>query len=288
MAALRHDGKWACEIIALQNEDGTWGEMFHALSVPAKRYPLTTEQALRRLWVLGYAIEDEPIRKAVDYMKACLRGERKVDDYAEKGFDWPWFQRFMLSTWVRIFEPENELAGSFARQWGEIIEKAFERGAYDKEAYIAAFVAQFSPGRGKRIPEFHNFYALNLLPGVLTARTESLLLDSILSWPGGIYYIYEKTLADLPEVFASKATSHYLNALEILARYGSAVEKLGFTVDWINAHRDENGQWDLGAKASDGVYFPLSDSWRRVEDRKADCTEQINRLLRRISHTWTN
>ena len=72
-------GKWAEQIVALQHEDGTWGSQFHSLAVPTKRYPLTTEQALRRLMVLGFNINDVPIRKAVDFMTACLRGERKMD-----------------------------------------------------------------------------------------------------------------------------------------------------------------------------------------------------------------
>jgi len=64
--------KIAQQIIALQNEDGTWGNEFHSLSIPSGKKPLTTEQALRRLKNLGFTIEDLPVRKAVDYMIACL------------------------------------------------------------------------------------------------------------------------------------------------------------------------------------------------------------------------
>ena len=59
-------GKIAEQIIALQNNDGTWGNEFHSLSVPNNKKPLTTEQALRRLKLLGFTINDEPIRKSVD------------------------------------------------------------------------------------------------------------------------------------------------------------------------------------------------------------------------------
>lgn len=45
------DGKWAREIIALQ-EDGLWGN-FHTLSAPQRGASITTEQALRRLMVWG-------------------------------------------------------------------------------------------------------------------------------------------------------------------------------------------------------------------------------------------
>ena len=72
----------AAQVLALQNPDGTWGSQFHTLSMPDRRRGLmTTEQALRRLCILGYTIEDEPIRRAVDCMVSCLRGERTIDNY---------------------------------------------------------------------------------------------------------------------------------------------------------------------------------------------------------------
>ena len=42
---------------------------------------------------------------------------------------------------------------------------------------------------------------------------------------------------------------------KLLSRYELAKEKLTFVMDWINANRNENGQWDFGEKAKDGVYF---------------------------------
>ena len=67
-----------------------------------------------------------------------------------------------------------------------------------------------------------------------------------------------------------------------MAGYEAAKEKLSLVVEWLNDNKDENGQWDFGPKANDGVYFPLSDSWRKAEDRKRDCTERVNRFLNRM------
>jgi hypothetical protein len=44
--------KWVQKILELQHEDGSWG-FFHSLSQPTKEQPMTTEQALRRLQILG-------------------------------------------------------------------------------------------------------------------------------------------------------------------------------------------------------------------------------------------
>ena len=277
-------GKWANEIISLQNEDGTWGKCFHSLCPPNKRYPLTTEQALRRLKVLGFTIKDIPIRKTVDCMTACLCGERKIDDYVEKSHDWELFTRLMLSTWVRIFEPDNQIALSFAKQWANVINKAFENGIYNNSAYIEAYVSEFnSKPKGTRERDFVDFYHINLLNGVLRQDTENFMIDYVISKSDGIYYIYNKPINKLPKIFASKETVRYLDAIEILSGYKSAREKLGFVVDWLKNNMDKNGQWDLGIKAKDNVHFPLSDSWRKSSDRINDCTYQIKNIIDTIN-----
>lgn len=189
----------------------------------------------------------------------------------------------MLSTWVKIFEPDNELALKFAKRWAKVTVKAFENGGYDHDTFLNAYKSEFSPkNKGAVEPDFANFYPMHLLQGVLPEETENPFLDYIIENPRGIYYIYGKPLNKLPAVFASKETSRYLAAIEILSGYKLAKEKLGFVVEWLESNMDENGQWDLGAKANDKVYFPLSDSWRKAEYRKADCTERITALLQNL------
>jgi hypothetical protein len=277
-------GEISRKIIKLQNDDGTWGTVFHSLAAPNKKYPLTTEQALRRLRILGFTINDAPIRKAVDCMTACLCGRRKIDNYWEKTHNWELFTQLMLSTWVKIFEPDNELALKFSKRWANIIEKAFESGVYNNDAYIDAYICGFSSEpKGGRELDFSDFYHIHLLQNVLPVNIESQLLNYIITKPNGIYYIYDKALSELPSAFASKETSRYLSALEILSGYKLAKEKLCFIFEWLENNKDENNQWDLGATANDNVYFPLSDSWKKVEYRKADCTEKITTILQALN-----
>ena len=261
------NGKIAEQIIALQNDDGTWGNEFHSLSVPNNKKPLTTEQALRRLKLLGFTINDEPIRKAVDCMTACLNGERKIDNYREKTRDWDLFTKLMLSTWVKLFDPNNGIALECAKYWVSLIEDAFANGKYKNDTGEVDFVT---------------FYEMNLLQGLLTKETESRMLDYVINHEKGIYYIYGKRIRELPKVFQSIETSRYLEAIDMLAGYQTAKEKLAFVVSWLEENRDENDQWDLGAKVKDNLYFPLSDSWRNVECRKADCTERINAIINKL------
>ena len=281
------NGKWARQILALQQDDGTWGLEFHSLSAPNKRHPLTTEQALQRLMFLGFDINDAPIRKAVDYMTACLRGERKMDNSWEKLHNWPLFTNMMLAAWIKIFEPDNELALTFARRWADVIEKAFKNGKYVHNDYLNAYIAQFnSKPKGGRELDFATFYQMHLLQGLLAPKTESRMLDYVLTKPNGIYYIHSGLLITPPEVFASRYVGGYLAALTILAGYDLGKEKLGFAVEWLNENRDADGQWDFGAKVNDGRYFPLSDSWRNIEDRKADCTNRVMEFFRKLGHNF--
>jgi len=285
MERVKHDGRWAREIIALQRDDGTWGNSFHSLSAPAKRYPLTTEQALRRLRVLGYTIDDAPVRRTVDCMIACLEDKRKIDDYREKTHDWDLFTKLMLSAWVKIFDPDNEYALTFARRWARVIELAFANGAYDHNEYTKAYEDEFGiKPRGGREIDYISFYQVNLLNGTLAPETESLVFDHILSHPHGIYYFNYDRLDIPPTEFASRNTSSWLASLEILAEYNSVNEKLKFAADWLKTNRNADGRWDMGPKANDRVYFPLSDSWRDAGSRIADCTERVEVFLKTIGH----
>lgn len=261
------DGKLARQIISLQNSDGTWGNVFHSLSVPNNKKPLTTEQALRRLKLLGFTILDEPIKKAVNCMVSCLNGERKIDNYSEKNRDWDLFTKLMLSTWVRIFQPQNGVALECAKYWVTMIENDFADGKYDEDTGEVDFVT---------------FYEMNLLQGLLSESIENRMLDYVINHEKGIYYVYGKRISELPKEFQSVETSRYLEAIDILSGYKLAKEKLDFVVRWLEDNKDENGQWDLGTKAKDNLYFPLSDSWRNVEYRKADCTAKINAIIDKL------
>lgn len=276
-------GKWARQILDSRNGEGMWGD-FHSLSQPTNKKVLTTEQAIRRLRVLGFTKEDEAIQIVLERMCLCVSGRKKIDDYFEKTHDWPLFERLMLSAWIRLFDPENEIALENARQWAVIAEKAFASGQYNKNDDREAFYGQFGrkPKSGFETG-FGMFYHAVLLQGVLTPATEDRLLDYYISRPEGIYYIYDRCLGKLPENFASGETSRYLAAIETLAGYKQARDKLGFVADWLLSNQNEDGSWDLGAGVKDGIYFPLSDSWRRKECRISDCTERIGRLLQEIT-----
>jgi len=243
---------------------------------------LTTEQALRRLRILGLTKEDACVRRALEYTEKCFSGVSLIPDRPEVKPDWGLFVETMLATWLKIFLPEHKQALATASRWAWVIEEAFASGSYDSNAYERAYRDAHRSKDVWYFRSFVNFYPIMLLQDMLTPETESRMLDYVISYPTGIYYISQNPLCVLPKDFASREASFYLAGIEILADYKLAGGKLGFVVEWLEKHRDENGQWDMGIKAKDGIYFPLSDTWRTPEDRKRDCTERIAKLIRKL------
>lgn len=120
---------------------------------------------------------------------------------------------------------------------------------------------------------------------MLLPETESIVLDFILDYPTGMVYIYNKPIRNLPEKFASKQANYYLAAIELLAGYTGAAEKLKHVAEWLINNRGNDGLWDMGAVVKDGIHFPLSESWRDPADRKADCTYRVSRILEQLGRT---
>ena len=274
-----YNSKWIKQISDLQHDDGSWG-YFHTLRQPDRAQPVTTEQALRRLRILGMSQYDRPVWKALEYMRGCLSGKWRTPDRREKVINWDAFEALYLATWLRLFVPDDPLALSIARMWAGFVAQAFLSGAYDEGAYNAAYRGRIPVlNKGEKIIGIAQFYMVNLMKGMLDEETENRYVNHIINNPKGVYYIYGKKIADTPAVFASRETGSYLSALEQLAGYKSAKPQLRFAVQWIMSHMDDDGGWDLGAAAKDGVNLPLSDAWRKPEDRRRDCTERINKLL---------
>lgn len=281
------DSKWAKEILSLQDDEGLWG-YFHTLSEPGK-HPITTEQALRRLQILGYTIDDAPIQKAVAYMSDCLSGIRHIPDRREKIHDWDIFTDLMLSTWIRRFTDRNAKANQIADTWASIIACGFSSGSFNYPDYLTAYKNAFGiKPQGGRLVDFNDFYHVSLIADKLDDKTEAMVFDYLLNHKNGIYYIYDRPIGSeyinvLPDKFASKLASRYIGAIELLSKYRNNLYKLKFAAEWIENNRKDNGKWDMGSAVKDKIYFPLSDSWQRKNARETDCTYRIQNLLSAIN-----
>jgi hypothetical protein len=274
--------KWVQDMIELQQENGSWG-YFHSLNTAVK-CPILTEQALRRLKILGLDYSDLCIKRAVSYMERYLQGLEDLPDRKEKTHDWTVFTHLMVAAQIRQFSPDNKSAMDIANKWREIIEYVFSTDVYDQKLYEEAYKETFlMKPKGGRLVDFVNFYPLTLLCGLLTEKTECNMLDYIINYTDGIYYIYEERLNTLPEKFASKQTSRYLSALELLSGYSCAKDKLSFAAEWLIDNIEKDGLWDMGTSIKDNLIYPISNSWRSPFNRKVDCTVRIMSLLAKCS-----
>ncbi|MCE5235753.1 MAG: hypothetical protein ABFC62_01525 [Clostridiaceae bacterium] len=281
--ASHKNGIHAQRLLSLQRDNGAWGH-FHSLSQNSGA-ALTTEQALRRLERLGFTQDDPAIQAALSYMHACLAGETELPDRREKTHDWDRFTRTMLAAWICRFTEGDALANEIAAQWGKTVSAAYESGRYDHGAYLAAYAETFrAKPYGGRLSDFTAFYELSLLSSTLDRRVEQAFFEDVLNRPTGIYYLYGGALTRPPADFCTKEASRYLAAVELMLEYESPVCRalLSPAAAWLKMHRGADGLWDMGAKARDSIYFPLSDSWRSAADRKRDCTERLARALERL------
>jgi hypothetical protein len=269
------------DIMQLQWEDGSWGQ-FHSMS-QSSQSSITTEQALRRLLILGLDKNDEVIQKALIYMEKYLLGELTLRDRREKKHDWDMLTRLFVATWILIIDPSNDLAKGVAEDWARIITHAFLGDEYNHNAYKEAYYDVHKSSKGKYLWGFENFYLVSILIGMLSNDIESKFLDYIINSQNGIYYIYGGCLKTPPDSFCFKTAGRYINAHELLSNYSCAQLKLEYFVDWINKNKSEDGLWDMGQFAKDNMQFPLSNSWRKQIDRKIDCTIRIQRILSKLN-----
>lgn len=276
--------KWVNDIIKHQHSDGSFG-FFHSLSL-SNNYSMTTEQALRRLKVLGLDYGDLYIQRIILYIEGFLQGKEQFPDRREKTHDWDVYTHLMAAAQIRQFSPENEIAMNIAKKWEEIIEYTFLDNGYNQKRYEEAYEGSFFiKPKGGRLVDFVHFYILTLLCGLLSAKTECLLLDYVINHPIGIYYIYDKPLNILPDNFASKHASRYLSAIELLSGYTSSKESLFYVAEWLINNVSKDGFWDMETGVKDNVVFPLSNSWRNPINRKLDCTVRIMSLLAKLGYT---
>jgi hypothetical protein len=246
---------------------------------------------LQRLRILGLTKDDEPIKRAIAYMERLLTGEIPDPDRIEKSPNWAVNRPRLIAADILRFDHANSIALEIAKRWVSVMEQACSNGAVDFDVYLSCYLNEFGIPLMKNADkakkqcgnDICNYYPAVMYAGLLTERAENAWLDYLLQYPEGMYYVYGKQLNTPPAEFASKHTSYWLAALEVIAEYRLAPEKLGFVVDYLMQNQLAPGVWDLGQQAKDNIYFPISDSWRKGEDRQHDCTVRIQKLLDKLT-----
>ncbi len=166
-------GTWARAILETQRPNGSWGQ-FHSRVAPYKEQ--TTEQALRRLHILGFTREDPPVRRALAYLRDCLQGRQTIPDRREKGAGWDCYVTLMLAAAIRIFDPSDPAIRRVVDQWRRVAAETFAAGTFDEIVYRRIFTDTFgiSPCVHSRYADFSCRYPSNCWP-VFSTRLPELL-----------------------------------------------------------------------------------------------------------------
>lgn len=263
-----------------QFEDGSW-DYFHTLSSDA-RTKLTTENAIRRLLILGLDINDEPMKKVYNYMDRFLQMEIDIRDRKEGLSDWKEVTELFAAAWMLELDRSSKIAGEVADKWALLISRSFSGDKFDINYYKEAFIDIFNTKPGKRVWNIESFHIVASITGRLEPEIEEKFINYIMNNDKGIYYIAKGKLVNLPSTFESRETSRFIYAHTLLSSYRSYQKRCGYVVDWLKDNRSEDGLWDMGTKVKDNVFFPYSNSWRKPVNRKIDASIAILKYLQKV------
>lgn len=275
--AAIQNSKWVELLYGSQLADGTWGR-FHTQNTKAKQLFPTTETAVATALASGLDKDSDLLRKTVDYIVDHLDGKTIWIDPPEKHDNpdaWPIGIRHISAANLALIDNLHPNLDEFWSYWRKTAGAAFASGQYDRKTEIETRnmlddIKRKTPGA------FHNKYHLILLsstPKILPADLELEILNYVTDSPDGIYYAYDKRINTFPLVNERRFVS-WLLSLKLLSRFSAWRITGPPALNWIWNQRSADGLWNFsGYRPSKPVsYLPLSESWRRRENRKIDCT----------------
>lgn len=267
---------WVKELEKEQKIDGSWGR-FHSQDTKIKARFKTTEGAIKRGLALGLDAEDDIFKRVIKYMNDVLEGKRNWSDWDEKNERWPLIVRLVTAGTLAMVDPKNIAIDSEWEFWFKVVQHSFASGVYSFNGETQAY-RKLCKISSVPISFLITKYVLN----ILSARIEKLpkdLDEKIVRWiwqKDEIRYI--GTSLNKPK---DRHLNHWFYALETLSRFKSWKEYTEKAINWILLQRNLNGLWNFGSSVAKSEYFPLSESWRKKENREIDYSIRILVLLRR-------
>ena len=262
-----------------QRADGSWGRLHSEDTTLGLEYA-TTEFAVRRAVSLGLTETHAMLRRA----RSCLaRYIRSGDcpDPAEKNDRWPTGVRLFAASTLALFAPKARESARVRKTWLRIGERTFADGNYDANREAAAHADLTGATMKGTYLALDNRYALELLAScdALAPGLGASLADWVADSGRGIRYLSEP-LRMPPLGRAAGRVDRWLTSVHIAVALGPSRERLQQLVHPILESRGDDGLWDFGPRPERSAYLPLSQSWRRIENRKADWTTRVLLVLK--------
>jgi hypothetical protein len=280
------ESKWTALLEGSQWADGTWGR-FHTQNSRVKQPFPTTETAIAIALNLGLDGQSPLLSRVLPVLLGYMDGTLVWPDPPEKHDNpqaWYLWVRHFSAAILALIEPRHPRLESYWALWAEAVRETFQSGVYDRQREIAALNALMDCRMKNPVP-FHYRYPLLILSATdrrLPDDLERRMLDYVMHAPSGIYYVYEQEISAHPPI-DSRGFWQWFCAHKLLSRFRGWKALSTEAVNWIWAQRTDEGFWDLGSKISRKPWtsFPLSESWRRPQNRIIDSTVEMLGLLSR-------
>jgi len=278
--------KWVTLLRDSQLPDGTWGR-FHSQDSRVKQPFPTTESAIAIGLACGLEKDHPILAKAIEPILDYVEGRATWPDPAEKHDNplaWDVWVRHFSAAVLASVDPTHPCLQEFRQIWAEAVKVSFGSGTYDRQAEIR-ILNQLLDCRMKDPVPFHRKYPLWILSATanhLPAELEDKVIDYLLHAPQGIYYVCAGPLSLLPPI-SQRYFWSWMQGHRLLSRFRSWKSACANAADWIWSQRNELGLWDLGGQISRKPFtsLPLSESWKRSENRVIDSSVEVLTLLSR-------
>ncbi len=278
--------KWIALLRDTQLEDSTWGR-FHSQDSRLKQPFPTTENAISTALACGLDKDHPILAKALDRVVEYAEGKCTWPDPAEKHDNplaWDVWVRHFSAAVLAQMDKHHPALDEFWHLWAEVVTASFHSGSYERDVEIKA-LNRLTNCRMKDPVPFSRKYPLLILSATgnrLPEELEKKVLGTLLGAPQGIYYVCPGPLNAFPPI-SSRYFWSWMQGHALLSRFRSWKSTCADTADWIWSQRTEDGFWDLGGRVSRKPFtcFPLSESWKRPENRLIDSSVEILDLLSR-------
>ncbi len=284
-AALQ-GSKWVARLENSQQADGSWGR-FHTQDSSVKQPIPTTEAAIHEALGIGLDGTHPVLARVIPLLLAYMDGRLDWPDPPEKHDNplaWYVWERHYAAAALAQIDPTHPSLDVFWALWAEALTAAFQSGAYDRQREIAV-LNDLLQCRMKNPVPFHVLPPLLILSAGgrrLPQELERRVLDFVLHYPRGIYYVYDQAISNPPPL-AAKHFWNWFRAHQLLSRFPLWKERCAEAANWIWRQRGSDGLWDLGAGAYRRPYscFPLSEDWCHPLNRRVDSSLEMLGLLAR-------
>ncbi len=269
-------------LAAEQHEDGGWGRL-HSRDTQAAVSVPTTEWAVERAVALGVDRDHPMLRGAADYLAAVVAGRMTPIDPPEKNDRWPTGVTLFAASTLALIDSEHPALDPVWALWHEIARRTLAGGIYDPDAEAAAHRDLTGASVRDTYLVLSNRYAVALLASRadrIDPRVRGPLFRWLWNHPKGLGYLNAPPGQPPSPGAASGPVELWAWSHEILAGL-STHAAVGPILDALEAHRRDDGLWDLGPRASFTHALPLSATWRARDARAVDWTTRILTLASR-------